>query len=244
MKDKFTALLQANNDKSVTLAFELANGEPAYQSLAEERFLALMQSQDYDQVALAFAIAEAQPQYQAIVAIYKALYHAFFGAELANITSAHIADDLGGGHYYLPKIRTEVFPAEVAYLSAMDWLSVGGREVKLQSIAPEIGKLTKLRKVSFWQHSLNDLPLEMQQLKNLEILHLWENKFEALPTQICALPQLKVLALSQNQLSRLPQEITQLKNLEQLFIEDNPLPEWHIKQIREWLPNCEVYADM
>lgn len=226
------------------LAFELANGEPAYQALAKERFLGLMQSQDYDQVALAFAIAEAQPQYQTIVDAYKELYRAFFGDEPANISSAHIADDLGGSNYYLPKIHTKVFPATIAYLSAMDWLSVGGREVKLQSIAPEIGTLTKLRKVSFWQHSLSDLPLEFNQLRHLEILHLWENKFEVLPKQIYELPQLKVLALSQNQLSRLPEEITQLKNLEQLFIEDNPLPEWHIEQIKEWLPNCEVYADV
>lgn len=71
--------------------------------------------------------------------------------------------------------------------------------MKLRSLPPEIGLLTKLH-----------------------ILHLWHNRLTCLPPQIGRCAQLQELYLSDNQLVSLPDSLQHLTHLKRLYLHGNP----------------------
>ena len=71
--------------------------------------------------------------------------------------------------------------------------------MKLRSLPPEIGTLTKLH-----------------------ILHLWHNCLTCLPPQIGRCAQLEELYLSDNQLACLPDALSHLTHLRRLYLHGNP----------------------
>ena len=94
------------------------------------------------------------------------------------------------------------------------------------SIPPEIGNLTNLTYLSFWNNDLSgNIPPEIGNLTNLTYLSLFDNYLSGgIPPEIGNLTNLKYLSLSYNELSgNIPSEIGNLNNLEELYLYSNKL---------------------
>jgi len=108
---------------------------------------------------------------------------------------------------------------------------------QLTALPPEIGKLTRLKKlilgkyrydeegdiVDIIRNELSALPTEIGLLNQLEELQIVGNRLKSLPLEIVQLINLQTLDLSSNQLSALPPEIIQLTNLQSLNLSSNEL---------------------
>ena len=69
---------------------------------------------------------------------------------------------------------------------------------------------------------LRSLPPEIGMLTKLHILHLWHNRLTGLPLQIGRCAQLQELYLSDNQLASLPESLQHLAHLRRLYLHGNP----------------------
>lgn len=93
----------------------------------------------------------------------------------------------------------------------------------INSLSPEIGKLTNLTHLTLYRNNLTTLPPEIGQLTNLVSLDLLNNNLTTLDPAIGQLTKLMYLNLRGNQLSSIPPEIGNLCNLTQLNLNKNRL---------------------
>ena len=141
-------------------------------------------------------------------------------------------------------------PSEIAHLTELEWLYIGGSNGISESIPPEIGSLPKLKYLSLSRNSLagsippeigsltklkglslsgnvlaGSIPPEIGSLNELEHLFLSGNVLAgSIPTEIGNLTKLKYLNLSGNVLAgSIPTEIGNLTELKRLGLSDNSL---------------------
>lgn len=76
---------------------------------------------------------------------------------------------------YTTDITLDEFPDNIGAFTNCETLFLVGHN--FTTISEDIGKLTKLRELSFAECMLTDVPDEIFQLKNLKELILWENPF-------------------------------------------------------------------
>jgi len=93
----------------------------------------------------------------------------------------------------------------------------------IETISPEISKLSRLRILNLRQNRISKLPAEIGDLESLEELRLGGNQISSLPPTFGNLSRLVELYLRSNNLTRLPNEFFNLHNLETLDISYNPL---------------------
>ena len=127
------------------------------------------------------------------------------------------------GRTMLPLIGEgiESLPPEIGRLTNLPGLYLGDNQ--LSSLPDEIGKLTSLIKLDLADNKLSSLPSEIGKLADLTELYLYNNQLSSLPPEIEQLTRLTVLDLSHNRLTSLPAEIGRLTNLEQLALSGNQL---------------------
>ena len=94
---------------------------------------------------------------------------------------------------------------------------------RLNSLSPEIGKLTNLMNLSLRYNELTNLPPEIGKLAQLTSLDLGYNQLTNLSPEIGKLTNLTALYLYLNQLTNLPPEIGKLTNLTKLNLYSNNL---------------------
>ena len=98
-------------------------------------------------------------------------------------------------------------------------LNLSGKGI--ESLPPEIGKLTKLTRLYMGGNRITSLPPQVGQLTNLAMLKLEGNGITSLPAELCELTKLKRLDLRNNGLRSLTAEVSQLANLTRLNLEGN-----------------------
>lgn len=99
-------------------------------------------------------------------------------------------------------------PSEVWDLVHLERLNVGFNQ--LESVSPNIARLTELRYLNLAGNQLGSLPPEIGELANLEYLQLMGNQIDSVPPEIGCLRKLRCLHLSDNQLEHVPPEIGSL----------------------------------
>ena len=112
--------------------------------------------------------------------------------------------------------EVDKLPPEIGLLTKVKRINFTG--CKITKLPPEIGKLADLKKLNFSGCQLTALPKEIENLKNLEELTLNKNKLSSLPPEIGQLSNLKVLHILSDNIKDLPPEIGKLSNLEELHI--------------------------
>jgi Leucine-rich repeat (LRR) protein len=120
--------------------------------------------------------------------------------------------------YYIDK-----FPIGLCQFHHLEELIINGEDnyqAKMDLIPPEIGQLSKLRKleISGFRY-LKSLPKEIGQLINLEHLQLSENNINSILDEIGELLKLKVLSLSESDFSDVD-ALANLTNLTSLDLRD------------------------
>jgi Leucine-rich repeat (LRR) protein len=93
----------------------------------------------------------------------------------------------------------------------------------LESIPPEIGRLTYLASLEISHNHLSRLPDEISELHYLQGLYATHNRLTRFPDQILLLPVLARIDLSGNQISKIPSEIGIMNQLTRLTMDQNNL---------------------
>ena len=101
-----------------------------------------------------------------------------------------------------------------------NWRDIDGN--RIDSLPPELGDLTALRRLSVPFVGLRSLPDEMGKLKALRELNLAGNALNALPKEIGKLKRLETLDISANYLTVLPDDLAGLTGLRHLRMGDVP----------------------
>lgn len=73
---------------------------------------------------------------------------------------------------------------------------------QLETLPPELGKLTPLQSLWLWQNKLGSVPPEIGELTNLQVLSLQYNQLTRLPPDISKLTKLRDLYLYGNKISK------------------------------------------
>lgn len=116
--------------------------------------------------------------------------------------------------------HTQPLPPEIGNLTRLRRLDLSGLELK--NLPAELGKVTELESLNISGNGLEDLPPEMAQLAKLEYLDASKNPLRAL-TAVGSLAQLKHLDISQTSLTSLPPEIGNLTKLVYLDVSQSAL---------------------
>ena len=110
-------------------------------------------------------------------------------------------------------------PPEIGLLSRLDNLILPGNQ--LDSLPDEIGEIPRLRILDLANNHLSRLPPEIGQLSRLKVLNLDNNQLSSLPPEIRKLSHLIVLILGNNKFTTLPPEIRKLSHLAFLCLDNN-----------------------
>lgn len=94
---------------------------------------------------------------------------------------------------------------------------------KLTSLNDNVFKLTKLRKFSFSDNAIQDIPPDIGKLVNLVELDCSRNKIQIIPDTIKFLRGLQICDFSANNIEYLPSTLVQLKNLTCLTLNYCPI---------------------
>lgn len=117
--------------------------------------------------------------------------------------------------------RLSRLPPEIGDLSRAKKLDLGCNSLK--TLPAEIGALTKLRELWLERNKLASLPAEIGALTRLELLVARDNALTSLPTTFARLRKLRRLDLADNALTSFPEEIFALDRLQELTLRGNPL---------------------
>ena len=79
------------------------------------------------------------------------------------------------------------------------------------AVPAEIGQLTSLKMLSFWNNQLTSVPAEIGQLTSLTHLTLGFNQLTSVPAEIGQLTSLSYLSLGYNQITSVPAAIRELR---------------------------------
>jgi len=120
---------------------------------------------------------------------------------------------------FLPNPSTLWDKKNVHFLEMITVLDL--RDLDLQAVPAEIGKLNNLEDLDLSSNSITSLPEEVGELKNLIQLSLNNNQFTTIPDVVYKLERLRGLYLSNNKISQFNSQITQLTNLKWLYLNDN-----------------------
>lgn len=120
-----------------------------------------------------------------------------------------------------------------------DWLSI--HNTRIDIFPEEIFRYKHLKELSMYKCLLNEIPKGIKNLNRLETLDLANNRIKVLPNELFELTSLKTLHLSFNKLTSIPKEIQNLQNLTFLGLKGNPISKEEIENLKQLIPNCEVF---
>lgn len=103
------------------------------------------------------------------------------------------------------QLCSQTLPPDIGNLTHLKRLTI--EESHLEQLPAEIGKLTKLERASFVNCQLETLPEEFGNLKNIENLSLEGNRFSNIPEAVRNLPNLEWVDLRANPLKVVPDDV-------------------------------------
>jgi len=98
-------------------------------------------------------------------------------------------------------------------------LNLRGKGIEI--LAPEVGQLQKLERLSLWNNKLQTFPDEVFTLINLNYFNMRENNFSILSSNIKNLKTLDQLEIQKNKFDSLPYTFSDLTNLTYLNMSFN-----------------------
>ena len=246
----FLRLLQSPDLANISLAMELAKGNPAFQ----EDLNPYLQT-----AAFIFQIGQERLKAHHIEFINQPLvnleHHDILDLpdSLASLPTVQELDLTGNWFKHIPQVVFMIIrlkklwimnnyltnlPAQIQHLESLQTLDL--RMNQLTQLPAEIGKLPQLRALLVNENHLESLPAEIGNLEKLEGLYLSDNALTEVPPSIGKLKNLRFLCLDNNKITELPEEIGQLTHLEELRIQNNQLQAHSIPKSIEQLSNLKA----
>ena len=112
-------------------------------------------------------------------------------------------------------------PPDMLKLTNLEFLDL--EKNHLQTLPNEINAFSKLQELFLFENQIQSLPENFGKLNKLKILALGSNQLKSFPHVITSLDKLETLDLGKNQLSSIPSEIGLLKNLKVLMLQGNAI---------------------
>lgn len=104
----------------------------------------------------------------------------------------------------------------------------------------EIGDFDKLETLVLYGNQFITVPPEIGKLKHLKVLQMNQGYLTELPHEIGYLRNLEYLDIHHNAITLIPKEVKELNNLKHMYICGNPIPEPHVEELQELLPDATV----
>jgi hypothetical protein len=115
------------------------------------------------------------------------------------------------------------------------------RTTGIQQVPPELGRLTKLKKLDLsFNPALAQLPPELGNLESLESLNLRQTGVTTLPDSLERLRRLTFLDLQSTPLTTVPPVLFRMPWLRTLDLYSTTLPPQELEQLRLALPECKL----
>jgi Leucine-rich repeat (LRR) protein len=159
---------------------------------------------------------------------------------LKNIEQASVLKIMNNSKY-------SSFPEEIYKLQKLSKLSFTGSECdtrnpnckNITQIPKGLERLSNLNELNLVMNNIKTITDEINALKNLKSLDLSNNP--SINIDNLSNPNLEILNLNGCNLQKLPKGLIKMKNLKKLGLENNYIDESLILQMKEELPNCEIY---
>ncbi|MFY1827638.1 leucine-rich repeat domain-containing protein [Myxococcus fulvus] len=115
------------------------------------------------------------------------------------------------------------------------------RTTGLQQVPPELGRLTKLKRLDLsFNPSLVEIPPELGNLESLESLDLRQTGVKTLPDSLERLRRLLYLDLQSTPLTTVPPVLFRMPWLRALDLYSTTLPPQELEQLQRALPECKL----
>ncbi|GAA3611820.1 T9SS type A sorting domain-containing protein [Flavivirga amylovorans] len=144
-------------------------------------------------------------------------------------------------------IESSHLPDGIQYLQDLqDLKNLTIFNVLLETISPEIGKLSSLETLRLYFNYISALPASVGSLQRLKTLDVSYNRLVSLPSTLGDLEDLANLTLQYNRLKSLPNNLSKLKKLVNLDVSNNELEAFplSISEIRSLREIKASYNDM
>ena len=135
--------------------------------------------------------------------------------------------------------KLSVFPEKIKTIPHLKWLSIEENEFKDLGFVDS--KLSGLRTLQVYTNKIKRIPDNIRYLSNLRELLIFDNQIDSIPNSIGSLVNLEKLEIWNNPLRYISPEIKKLTKLKEIRLDDNYLSRNDKKQLKQWLPNCEIH---
>jgi hypothetical protein len=135
--------------------------------------------------------------------------------------------------------KLTVFPENIKTIPHLRWLSI--QENGLKDLSFIDSKLSGLQTLQIYTNKIKSIPDNIHYLRNLKELLIFDNEIDSIPNSIGSLINLEHLEIWNNPIHYISPEIKKLVKLKEMRLDDNYLSEKDKKQLRKWLPSCEIH---
>jgi hypothetical protein len=151
--------------------------------------------------------------------------------DLSNLDSLEDFDIAGN--------ELSVFPENIKTIPHLKWLSIDNNE--LRDLTFVDGKLSGLQTLQIYTNKIKHISDNIRYLSNLKELLIFDNQIDSIPNSISFLVNLEKLEIWNNPIRYISPEIKKLTKLKEITLDDNYLSKEDQKQLKSWLPNCNIH---
>ena len=131
------------------------------------------------------------------------------------------------------------FPEKIKTIPHLKWLSIEDNAFKDLEFVDR--NLSGLRTLQVYTNKIKRISDNVRYLSNLRELLIFDNQIDSIPNCIGSLVNLEKLEIWNNPLRYISPEIKKLTKLKEIRLDDNYLSRNDKKQLKQWLPNCEIH---
>lgn len=129
-------------------------------------------------------------------------------------------------------------PEQIKNLPRLKWLSI--HDNKFTDLSFIDSRLRNLETLDLYTNKIRKISSEVKYLSNLKELLIFDNQIDSITNNIATLISLEKLEIWDNPIRYISPEIKRLTKLKSMRIDDDLLSKEDKKNLKVWLPNCDV----
>ncbi len=126
--------------------------------------------------------------------------------------------------------NSDIIPNWISNFNTLKTLNIENEyKRKIKIIPSSLGKLDKLKKITFSDNIITTLPQSFFYLKSLQYLNLDNNKIKDIPKSLEGLKSIEAISLMNNPIHTIPNQVCKLSKLQSIVLENTKIKD---------LPKC------